>query len=350
MNKDRDLDVNFKFIHLINNGLDYITPGIDSNVKLVKTKFAELTGNIQSGMDICEQLHGELPKCQMQKALLSIKRQLTAASSIASATQAAVGTADLTSLKVLPVPVIPSPQKTAPTRKRGIPTATVSSAAEMDEGESLSKRQKQSKSRVGTKDQGPDPEDFRQDTTLPKCMCYCGQSFATKTELDQHVPIVHEVKGWLCGNPDCTKLYDDKNKLFKHVRVKHLDLLNYKCNQCPKPYEEWNGMRAHLDEVHNIPAPDLRCQKCNKLFYQKNKLVAHEANCGTRVKRFKCEEIDCGYRCRSQRSLTHHMENEHAPDGVNVLRYPCTYPDCTSFYRWKEGLEKHIKEQHMGLK
>ena len=54
MNKDRDFDVNFKFIHLINNGLDYITPGIDSNVKLVKTKFAELTGNIQSGMDICE--------------------------------------------------------------------------------------------------------------------------------------------------------------------------------------------------------------------------------------------------------------------------------------------------------
>ena len=44
---------------------------------------------------------------------------------------------------------------------------------------------------------------------------------------------------------------------------------------------EWH--EGHLDEVHNIPAPDLRCQKCNKLFYQKNKLVAHEANCGTRV-------------------------------------------------------------------
>ena len=170
----------------------------------------------------------------------------------------------------------------------------------------------------------------------------------SRNDLDQHVATVHEVKGWLCGNPDCTKLYDDKYKMFKHVRVKHLELLNYKCNQCPKPFEEWNSMRAHLDEFHDIPAPDLRCEKCNKLFYQKNKLVAHQANCGTKVKRFKCDDPECGHRCRSKRSLKHHMENEHAPSGVNVLRYPCGIQECISVFKWKEGLGKHIVEKHSG--
>ena len=84
MSKDKNLDVNFKFIHLINNGMEYITPGVDSNVNVVTKKFGELTECIDSGLDICKKLYSELPKCDMQRALLAIKRELTAASSLAS--------------------------------------------------------------------------------------------------------------------------------------------------------------------------------------------------------------------------------------------------------------------------
>ena len=44
MKKDKELDVNFKFIHIVDNGIDYICPVIDSNVHLVNNKFEELTG------------------------------------------------------------------------------------------------------------------------------------------------------------------------------------------------------------------------------------------------------------------------------------------------------------------
>ena len=258
--------------------MEYITPGVNSNVNVVTKKFGELTECIDSGLDICKKLYSELPKCDIQRALLAIKRDLTAASSFSSSTEPTIGTANLAVLKAPPTPVIPS-RKQPPTRKRGSPSSTVSAPPTTDEGEEpLSKRQKHSKTRVPSVAEGPDPDDYRQDTTLPQCMCYCRQSFNSKPELDQYVSTVHLVKEWLCGNPDCVKLYDDKSKLFKHVRVKHLFLLNYKCNKCHKTYEEWNSMRAHLDELHQIPAPDLRCANCNKLFYQKNKKVEHEQN------------------------------------------------------------------------
>ena len=44
-------------------------------------------------------------------------------------------------------------------------------------------------------------------------------------------------------------------------------------------------------------------------------------------------------------TLSHHMENEHTPPGVNVLRYPCGSANCSSVYKWR-GLELHIKEKH----
>ena len=183
-------------------------------------------------------MYSELPKCDLQRALLSIKRQLTAASFLASATQPTIGTANLAALKAPQTPVIPSPSKQPPTRKRGSPSYTVSAPPATDESEPLSKRQKHSKSRVPSKNLGPDPKEYRQDTTLPQRMCYCGQSFSSKPELDQHVSTLDLVKGWLCGNLNCVKRYDDKNKLFKHVRVKHLLLLNYKCKFFGKEYEE----------------------------------------------------------------------------------------------------------------
>ena len=123
MSKDKTLDANFKFIHLINNGMEYITSGVDSNVNVVTKKFCELTECIDSGLDICQKLYSELPKCEMQRALLAIKRELTAASSLASSTQHTIGTANLAVLKAPPTPVIPS-SKQPPTRNRGAPSST----------------------------------------------------------------------------------------------------------------------------------------------------------------------------------------------------------------------------------
>ena len=176
-------------------------------------------------------------------------------------------------------------------------------------------------------------------------MCYCGQNFYSK-ELETHIKTTHEGQGWLCGDSSCTKIYENKNVLFKHVGNKHLLLFNFKCDKCPKSYEEWNSLRAHLDEKHGIPAPDMHCSKCNKLFYQKNKLLVHENICKTKVKALKCTEQDCDYRCRSKRSLQHHYDNKNPLGGKNILRFPCGIEDFPKIFSWKEGLHNHMTDKH----
>ena len=47
---DKDLDVNFKFINLANNGLDYIVPAVDMNIHRMNTKFSTITESINTGI------------------------------------------------------------------------------------------------------------------------------------------------------------------------------------------------------------------------------------------------------------------------------------------------------------
>ena len=150
------------------------------------------------------------------------------------------------SLKTSPLPVIVSPVKSSTTRKRGPPNRVVPvPPIQEEEGdddviieheeEHFSKKQKSSKSRVTSVDL--DPDHYRQNTTLPVNVCYCGQNFLSKAELETHIRTTHE--GWLCGDSSCTKVCENKNVLFKHVRNKHLLSFNFKCDKCPKSYEEW---------------------------------------------------------------------------------------------------------------
>ena len=261
---DKDLDVNFKFINIVNNGLDYIVPAVDTNIHKMTSKFGIITESINAGIMHCESMISCLPKSQLKTAVESIERHLRAADKVASTACLTTGTADLTSLKTSPLPVIVSPVKSSTTRKRGPPTPTKQKEEGdddvilEDEEEPLSKKQKPSKTRVTSADL--DPDHYRQNTTLPVNMCYCGQHFLSKAELETHIKTTHEVQGWLCGDSNCTKIYENKNVLFKHVKNKHLLLFNFKCDKCHKSYEEWNSLRAHLDEKHGIPAPDMPLQ------------------------------------------------------------------------------------------
>ena len=244
---DKDLDVNFKFVNIINNGIDYIVPAVDSNIHKMNSRLGIVTESINTGILQCESMISCLPKSDLKTAVQSIRRHLRAAENLASTACLTTGTADLTCLKTSPLPVMISPVKSATTRKRGPPTSTASAPEteqDVEEDENpFAKKQKPSKTRVTSTEL--DPDKYRQNTTLPVNMCYCGQNFGSKVELDIHIKTTHEVQGWLCGDSACTKIYENKNVLFKHVRTKHLMLLNFKCDQCPKTYEEWNSMRAH---------------------------------------------------------------------------------------------------------
>ena len=182
---DKDLDVNFKFINIVNNCLDYIVPAVAMNTHKMNSRFGIITESINAVIVQCEKMISCLPKSQLKTAVESIERHLKAADKVASTACLTTGTADLISLKTS-LPVIVSPVKSSTTRKRAPPNRTVPGSAIQeeerdddiiieDQEEPFSKKQKPSKTRVTPEDL--DPDHYMQNTTLPVKRCYCGQIF-----------------------------------------------------------------------------------------------------------------------------------------------------------------------------
>ena len=146
----KDLDVNFKFIKIVHNGIDYIVPAVDRNIHKMTSKIGIITESINAGIMHCESMISCLPKSQLKTAVESIQRHLRAADNIASTACLITVTADLTSLKTS-LPVIVSPVKSYTTRKRSPPTPTKQKEEGgddvilEDEEEPLSKKQKPQK-------------------------------------------------------------------------------------------------------------------------------------------------------------------------------------------------------------
>ena len=129
----KDLDVNFKFINIVNNSLDYIVPAVDSNTHKKNSRFGIITESINAGIMHCESMISCLPKSQLKTAVESIERHLRTADKVASTAYLTTGTADLTSLKTSPLSVIVSPVKSSTTRKKGPPNRTVPAPAIQEE-------------------------------------------------------------------------------------------------------------------------------------------------------------------------------------------------------------------------
>ena len=75
---EKDLDVNFKFINLVNNGLDYIVPAVDMNIHRMNAKFITITKSINTGIVQCESMVSCLPKSELRTAMASVERHLRA--------------------------------------------------------------------------------------------------------------------------------------------------------------------------------------------------------------------------------------------------------------------------------
>ena len=73
----KDLDVNFKLINIVNNGLDYIVPAVDRNIHKMTSKFGLITESINAGIMHCESMISCLPNSQLMTAVESIERHQT---------------------------------------------------------------------------------------------------------------------------------------------------------------------------------------------------------------------------------------------------------------------------------
>lgn len=70
----------------------------------------------------------------------------------------------------------------------------------------------------------------------------------------------------------CNKLYPDKSKLFKHMRV-HFGINPYKCSYCSKSFNDKGNLKTHL-RIHTNERP-YKCFLCVKSFKTESQLKEH---------------------------------------------------------------------------
>ena len=134
--------------------------------------------------------------------------------------------------------------------------------------------------------------------------------------------------------------------MFKHFRNAHdLTRLHHWCKigSCEYGHDNLTTLKKHHQDCHNIES-DVKCQKCGKVFSQKNKLRDHEIICKTEFKAFNCEQSDKGY--RSSCRLREHMQNDHSGPGEQPLMIPCSVLDCPKHYKSRTVMKKHLRVKH----
>ena len=304
---------------LVFNGLDFYGPTSADVQCSLNSQRNNLLRNIDDALTSVEELHHMCPPhSEFDTVFKSVLSSLEAARHITSSANCAVGTASSAPLLKLVIPSTSSDPSSfqPPTKKRRIFTI-------------------------------PEREDTC--TRLGFNQCSCGKEFNDRTTLNEHILLQHESStpaNWQCSWPDCMKSYSSKGVCWKHYRTIHLEKFNYHCTRdnCNfKGCEEEAQFKKHMEDAHQIPT-DIRCEKCEKPFSQKNKLMLHVANCTNNIKHFSCDYEGCVKRYRSKQTLYIHKKNAHVAEGETPFLVPCS--KCQKVFKSVTAMKHHLKYKH----
>lgn len=190
----------------------------------------------------------------------------------------------------------------------------------------------------------------------------CDKKFLTSTRLKRH----HEVhKGrdrFRCTEyPPCNQFFRKHQTLQRHIRSDHLRLTPFPCTHvdpltgeaCNAGFDGSTGLRKHLERVHGNAR--YFCTECTVTgsfksdgtpthpgFTSYNKLQTHirkeHANC-----------MFCNIKCRSQRELLIHIDNQHSGKSLHERqKYFCNEAGCNKKFTTSYNLSTHIRVAHTG--
>ena len=360
-------------IVLVHNGIDFYAPARLIPIAVVKAK-ADLTiAKMEKAHKMAEEVVGLSPgKTDMRAAWSQVSVHLGAAIQIAKSADATLGTADVTTPATMPLPVFPAPGPRPFRKRRRRPSATSTTVSTAGEGEQTEEGAVGSDPNVAEGEaeggEGDQPESapkkkrldddpwWWQDCNLNDLQCCCGLQYNTKDELTVHMSNMHVNNTWRCSamvkdkddpskSNQCPHKFSIKSNCWKHYREKHENRHNFYCEvrDCAEMYgcDEEARVKWHQWKKHQIPT-DIRCKKCDRPFPQNGKKNQHEALCGSKEKPNKCDVADCGYSCRSTRSLKIHMKTKHAKPGEASNWIYCTKKGCDKKYTSRGAYEYHL--------
>ena len=118
----------------------------------------------------------------------------------------------------------------------------------------------------------------------------------------------YRVHGKKCPCTICGKAFASKISLERHDNVMHKKLSIYKCNLCDKSFKYYEGLKSHIEMVHQ--GMEFQCDQCQLTFAGSLKLHYHKRSTHFKTKNFGCDI--CEKRFERKRSIIAHMVDEHA--------------------------------------
>ena len=140
---------------------------------------------------------------------------------------------------------------------------------------------------------------------------FCRSSFVNRARCVQHLGCVHKVgASWNCQ--ECGKMFFHKYKLKMHMKC-HNKIRDIICDLCGKGFSDNAPLKRHRLKIHGSEQEKeeerkFACTTCGKKFYRQCILTAHEF-IHLDYNSFFCDQCECGY--KTQNGLRIHINKVH---------------------------------------
>ena len=183
----------------------------------------------------------------------------------------------------------------------------------------------------------------------PRKCKICGKVFQSKSQLDNHNIVQHEIDQDQIGKcQKCNKTYKRTSDLAVHKRRHHNEGSEeciFKCDICEATFLKRESLKTHKKRGRHQKPKNHHCEQCSVSFENVMLLKIHNSlthSLGL-TKLAKCEI--CNKELLNEQSLTIHKIKKHpelAPKEICYL--------CQKELKTKGALQKHIIQDHNGYK
>ena len=173
------------------------------------------------------------------------------------------------------------------------------------------------------------------------CCDVCDYKTPKLSHIKRH-KMIHTGKKFKCDQ--CPKSFNEKNKLKVHMNSKHKGHAKYKCEVCYRTFSSKGGIVYHMQTKHNN-THKYRCEVCEKGFNQLQHYMGHK-NTHSGIRPYVCDICNQGFSypsvLTSHRRICKGRKDENAIEEVKF--HPCSL--CGEKFIMQYNLEDHIKKEH----
>lgn len=180
----------------------------------------------------------------------------------------------------------------------------------------------------------------------------CNKTYKTKTTLKKHIKLQHShtneddptAKSTRVICDQCGFLAAHQDSLTQHIKNKHTETEEIRCEQCPKVFKSQYNLKYHIQSFHTkVITKPFKCNECSMAFTRRPLLNIHKRSHLNYSERMKCDFEGCDVRFIKLSSKRRHMRLVH----LKVKQHICDI--CGEAFGIKATL-RHHRYIHTGEK